>query len=168
MKAANNFKAIAISMLVAVGLAACDKPGPAETAGKKLDQTAENAGKKISEAADKVGDKMSEESAKAGVAMDNAGKKMDETVDKVGDKVAEESAKTGVAIDDAEITTKVKAAIFAEPGLKTLQISVDTVKGVVTLTGSVNSKESSAVAKSLAGAVAGVKEVKNLLVVKPA
>ncbi len=34
--------------------------------------------------------------------------------------------KASVAIDDAEITTKAKAAIFAEPGLKSLQISVDT------------------------------------------
>jgi len=54
--------------------------------------------------------------------------------------MAEQSEKAGVAIDDAEITTKVKAAIFAEPGLKTLQISVDTIKGVVTLSGSVDSQ----------------------------
>lgn len=160
MKVASKFTAVAISMLFAVGLAGCDKPGPAETAGKKLDQTAEDAGRKIGETAEKMSDK-------AGMAMDNAEKKMGETAEKMGDKMHEQSTKTGVAIDDTEITTKVKTAIFAEPGLKTLQISVDTVKGVVTLTGSVNSKESSSVARSLAGAVAGVKEVKNLLVVKP-
>ena len=71
-----------------------------------------------------------------------------------------------MTIDDAEITTKVKAAIFAEPGLKTLQISVDTIKGVVTLSGSVDSSPSRDRAKALAGAVAGVKEVKNQLVIK--
>jgi len=137
MKVSENFKLIGISMLLVAGLAACNKPGPAETAGKKIDQTAETAGNKIGEAADKVGEKMSAEGEKA-----------------------------GVAIDDAEITAKVKAAIFAEPGLKTLQISVDTVNGVVTLSGSVDSLPNSDRAKALAGAVAGVKEVENKLVLK--
>lgn len=139
MKATENLKLIGISLLLVAGLAACDspKPGPAETAGKKIDQTA-----------------------------DAAGKKMSETADKVGEKLGEQSAKTGVVIDDAEITTKVKAAIFAEPGLKTLQISVDTVKGVVTLTGSVDSQKSSDRAKALAGAVSGVKSVENKLASK--
>ncbi|HUX65119.1 BON domain-containing protein [Sulfuricella sp.] len=137
MKISENLKLVGISMLLAVGLAACDRPGPAETAGKKIDQTADQAGKKIGEAADKVGEKLGEQGVKA-----------------------------GVAIDDAEITAKVKAAIFAEPGLKTLQISVDTVKGVVTLSGSVDTQPSSDRAKALAGAVAGVNEVENRLVVK--
>ena len=137
MKILENFKLIGISMLFVVGLTACDKPGPAETAGKKIDQTADEAGKKIGEAADKVVEKLGEQGEKA-----------------------------GVAIDDAEITAKVKAAIFAEPDLKTLQISVDTVKGVVTLSGSVDSLLSSDRAKALAGAVTGVKQVENLLVLK--
>ena len=138
MKASGNFKLIGISMLLVVGLAACDKPGPAETAGKKIDQTADKAAQKMGDAADTVGEKMSAQSAKA-----------------------------GVAIEDTEITTKVKGAIFAEPGLKTLQISVDTVKGVVTLTGSVNSQANSDRAKALAAAVADVKRVENRLIVKP-
>lgn len=137
MKVIENFTLIGISMLFVAGLAACDKPGPAETAGKKIDQTASEASKKISETADKVGKKLEEQGEKA-----------------------------SVIIDDTEITTKVKAAIFAEPGLKTLQISVDTIKGVVTLSGSVDSLPSSDRAKALAGAVAGVKEVKNQLVIK--
>lgn len=138
MKLSGNVKLIGISLLLAVGLAACNKPGPAETAGKKLDESVDKAGQKIGDTAESVGDKMSAQSAKA-----------------------------GVAIDDAEITTKVKAAIFAEPGLKTLQISVDTVKGVVTLTGSVNSQANSDRAKALAAAVADVKMVENKLVIKP-
>lgn len=137
MKVAENLKLIGVTTLLIVGLAACDKPGPAETAGKNIDQ-----------AADKVGEKMGE------------------AADKVGDKLGAQSAKAGVAIDDTEITAKVKAAIFAEPGLKTLQISVDTVKGIVTISGSVDSLSNSNRAKSLAGAVAGVKEVENRLVVK--
>ncbi len=137
MKKSWDFKLIGISMLLVVGLAACDKPGPAETAGKKIDQTAETAGQKIGEAADTVGEKMDAQGEKA-----------------------------GVAIEDAEITAKIKAAIFAEPGLKTLQISVDTVKGVVTITGSVDSQANSDLAKTLAGAVDGVKDVENRLVLK--
>ena len=137
MKILENFKFIGISMLLVAGLAACNKPGPAETAGEKIDQAAEEAGKKMGEAADKVGEKLDSQSEKA-----------------------------AAAIDDTEITTKVKAAIFAEPGLKTLQISVNTVKGVVTLSGSVDSISSSDKAKAVASAIAGVKEVDNQLVIK--
>ena len=124
-------------MLLVAGIAACSKPGPAETAGKKIDQTAEEAGRKINEATDKV-----------------------------GEKLGEQGMKTGMAINDAEITAKVKAAIFAEPGLKTLQISVDTVKGVVTLSGSVDTRSIRNRTKELASAVAGVKNVENRLVAK--
>jgi hypothetical protein len=138
MKVSESLKLVGVSILFIVGLSACDKPGPAERAGKNIDQAADNAGKHIGYATDKV------------------------TV-----TMAEQSNKAGVVIDDAEITTKIKAAIFAEPGLKTLQISVDTVKGVVTLSGSVDSLSASDRAKALAGAVLGVNEVKNQLVIKP-
>jgi len=137
MKVAESFKLIGVSLLFVAGLAACDKPGPAETAGRNIDRSVDAAGEKIGEAGDKIAIKM-----------------------------AEQSEKAGVAIDDAEITTKVKAAIFAEPGLKTLQISVDTIKGVVTLSGSVDSQARSDMAKALAGAVSGVSQVKNQLVIK--
>ncbi len=168
MKNSDRFKLMAIATLAVVGLTACDKPGPAETAGKKIDQTAENAGRSIGETVDKLGDKLNAQGAKTGVAIDDAGKSIGATAGRVGDKIVEQSDKTGVAIDDTEITTKVKAAIFAEPGLRTLQISVDTVKGVVTLTGSVDSPANKDRSKALAGAVAGVKEVRNLLVSKAA
>lgn len=139
MKVSGNLRFAGISLLFAVALAACDKPGPgpAERAGEKIDQTVDKAGMKIGEA-----------------------------VDKVGEKLSAQSAKTSVAIDDTEITAKIKAAIFAEPGLKTLQISVDTVKGVVTLSGSVDSQANSDRAKALAGAVAGVNDVENRLMLK--
>ena len=138
MKILDRCKLLGIAALLVVGLGACDKnPGPAESAGKKIDQAAENAGNKMEEAADKVGEKLSVQ-----------------------------SAKTEAAIDDAEITTKVKSAIFSEPGLKTLQISVDTEKGVVTLSGTVDSQPGSDKAKSLAAGVSGVKEVINRLVIK--
>ena len=135
----SNLKLIAISLLLAAGLTACDKPGPAEKAGKTMDQTASDAKNKIGE-----------------------------TVDKAEKKMTEQSAKAGQAIDDSEITARVKAAVFGEPGLKTLQIHVDTVKGVVTLTGTVDSQANSDKTRTLAAAVADIKEVSNKLVIAPA
>jgi hyperosmotically inducible periplasmic protein len=73
---------------------------------------------------------------------------------------------TGEYVDDSAITTKVKAAILQDPTLKTLQISVKTYKGVVQLSGFVDSKEMVARAGEVAGQVSGVREVKNDLVVK--
>jgi hyperosmotically inducible protein len=142
MNGLENFKLLGISLLLAAslaaGLTACDQPGPAETAGKKLDDAANRTGEKIEDAVDKMGEKLHEKSDKAGVAM-----------------------------DDAEITTKVKSAIYSEPGLKTLRISVDTKKGVVTLTGSVDSQAGFDRTRALAESVGGVKEVINTLQVKP-
>ncbi|MDA8415246.1 MAG: BON domain-containing protein [Desulfobacteraceae bacterium] len=73
---------------------------------------------------------------------------------------------TGQYVDDSTITTKVKAAILGEPGLKTLQITVNTYKGVVQLSGFVDSAQNAKKAGELARSVAGVTEVKNDLVVK--
>ena len=73
---------------------------------------------------------------------------------------------TGQYIDDSVITTKVKAAIFDESTLKTFQISVKTFKGVVQLSGFVDSAQSVTKAGQIAGSVEGVTEVKNDLIVK--
>ena len=132
-----NINLVGIVMLFVIGLSACEKPGPAETAGKKIDQ-----------------------------AVDDAGKHIDASANKVADKIGEQTDKAGVAVDDAEITAKIKAAFFAESGLKTMQISVETIKGVVTLSGSVNTLSNSEIAQRMAGAVAGVSKVNNQLVLK--
>jgi osmotically-inducible protein OsmY len=76
------------------------------------------------------------------------------------------SSSTGQLVDDSVITTKVKAAILEEPALKSLQISVETYKGVVQLSGFVDSSQSLKKAGEVAGKVAGVVSVKNDLVVK--
>lgn len=72
----------------------------------------------------------------------------------------------GENLDDTVMTTKVKAAILAEPSLKTLQIDVITTKGSVRLSGAVDSAQSVTRAGQLAQGVTGVSEVKNDLVVK--
>lgn len=73
---------------------------------------------------------------------------------------------TGGYIDDSVITTKVKTAIFADPELKVLQINVETFKGVVQLSGFVDSQQAATRAAELAGTINGVAGVKNDLVVK--
>jgi osmotically-inducible protein OsmY len=73
---------------------------------------------------------------------------------------------TGAYIDDAAITAKVKQAILAEPGLHSLQISVETFKGTVQLSGFVDTLQSKTRAGDVAAGVAGVRSVRNDLVVK--
>ena len=73
---------------------------------------------------------------------------------------------TGEYIDDSTITTKVKAAIFNDPSLKVFQINVETFKGEVQLSGSVDSEQIVNKAGEVARGVGGVKSVKNDLIVK--
>ncbi|MDP1707888.1 MAG: BON domain-containing protein [Gammaproteobacteria bacterium] len=73
---------------------------------------------------------------------------------------------TGEYIDDTIITTKVKAAIFNEPSLKSAEINVETFKGVVQLSGFVHDKADINKAVEVARHVKGVKSVKNDLLHK--
>lgn len=63
------------------------------------------------------------------------------------------------ATDDAVVTTKVRAALMAEPALKSIEIHVDTKDGVVTLTGTSDSSASRDKAVVIARNVTGVKDV---------
>ncbi|MDR3412000.1 MAG: BON domain-containing protein [Formivibrio sp.] len=73
---------------------------------------------------------------------------------------------TGEYVDDSVITTKVKAAIFNDASLKVFQINVETFKGVVQLSGFVNSPAAVTKAAEVTRTVGGVKSVKNDLQVK--
>ncbi|PHQ25513.1 transporter [Marinobacter guineae] len=79
----------------------------------------------------------------------------------VGCASTESSSGTGEYIDDTVITTKVKAAIFNEPTLKSAEINVETYKGVVQLSGFVSSKADIQTAIRVARSVKGVKSVSN-------
>jgi hyperosmotically inducible periplasmic protein len=59
------------SCMIIVSFTACKKEGPAERAGKKVDETVEKAGEKIKESAEKAGDKIE----KAGEKVKEATKK---------------------------------------------------------------------------------------------
>lgn len=73
---------------------------------------------------------------------------------------------TGEYFDDTAITTKVKAAIFNEPSLKSSEINVETYKGTVQLSGFVSSRADINKAVELARGVKGVTSVKNDMRVK--
>src|SRR6056297_596654 len=73
---------------------------------------------------------------------------------------------TGEYVDNTVLTTKVKTAIFNDPMLKVLQINVESFKGVVQLSGFVDSKKAADRAVEIARSVTGVKSVKNDLVIK--
>lgn len=68
---------------------------------------------------------------------------------------------TGEYIDDSVITTKVKAAIFNDPVLKSAEINVETFKAVVQLSGFVSTDADIRKAIDLARKVKGVTSVKN-------
>jgi BON domain len=68
---------------------------------------------------------------------------------------------TGEYFDDTAITTKVKAAIFNEPSLKSSEINVETFKGTVQLSGFVSSRTDINKAVELARGVKGVTSVRN-------
>jgi hyperosmotically inducible protein len=92
--------------------------------------------------------------------------KADRATDKVETTVSNAANKTASASEDAAITAKVKAAILAEPGLKSLQINVDTNDKKVTLTGNVDNADLKERAKQIASSTSGVKEVVDQLNVK--
>ena len=101
--------------------------------------------------------------APAGTTM---GQKLDSTADKIASKTDSATANAAAAIDDATITTKVKAAVLAEPGLQSLKIDVDTKDAVVTLAGTVDSPALKERATKIAQNVGGVRSVVDNLVVK--
>lgn len=73
---------------------------------------------------------------------------------------------TGEYVDDSVITTKVKAAIFNEPGLNSSEVKVQTFKGVVQLSGFVTSRDDMKDAVRVAMAVGGVKAVSDQMQLK--
>src|SRR5476651_1242773 len=72
----------------------------------------------------------------------------------------------GEVVDDGVITTKVKAALVAEPATKARNITVVTREGIVQLSGFVDSAAEKATASEVAQGVRGVKEVRNDLQIK--
>ena len=76
------------------------------------------------------------------------------------------SQSTGEYIDDATISNTVRAQLIGDAELNIFQIDVTTYKGVVQLSGFVDSATAKERAGRVAAGVQGVKEVRNNLIVK--
>jgi osmotically-inducible protein OsmY len=135
MELEHSFKAVFASMMIVSGLVACDKSGPAESAGKKIDEATENVSSAISN-----------------------------TVEKADQSVMRKSDSAGQEIDDGAITAKVKMALLNDSTIKSMKITVTTERGEVTLTGSAENQDKMDKAVMLAKAVPGVQSVNNKLV----
>lgn len=69
-------------------------------------------------------------------------------------------------VDDSILTTKIKAAMLANPGVKATEVSVETNSGEVTLSGAVSNQPEIEQAQQIANNVVGVKTVVNKLTLK--
>ena len=74
--------------------------------------------------------------------------------------------KTNHVVDDAVITTKVKNALLADDDIKSFEIKVETLKGIVQLSGFVDNSDQKLTAMLDAGSIKGVHDVANNLIVR--
>ena len=79
---------------------------------------------------------------------------------------AEEHRTAGTVLDDTTVTAKVKAALIADPVTKAHQISVDTFKGEVKLSGFVDSVAAKRRAVEIADDIEGSMSVDDSLDVR--
>ncbi|MBP58380.1 MULTISPECIES: BON domain-containing protein [Idiomarina] len=89
---------------------------------------------------------------------------MQETEEKAKEakSYTEQKAKdAGEYVDDAVITTKVKAVIFEDDNLSSMDINVETNNGIVQLSGFVDNEADIDTAENLAATVKGVKDIEN-------
>jgi len=135
----------------------------AATAGDKVKAAAATVAEKTKEVAHSAVEKTKEAGSTVAQKTDNA---MDRAGDQTADKTRNAAGKTRVAASDTAITTKVKAGLVKEPNLDSLGIHVETEKGVVMLSGFVNSKEQADKAVKVAKGVDGVASVKSAIKVK--
>jgi hyperosmotically inducible periplasmic protein len=100
---------------------------------------------------------------------DSAGvdaKRAREVATKVGEETAAAASQAKAALDDGALTAKIKSKMALDDSVKALDIDVDTVKGVVTVSGAVRSQAERQRALQLAKETNGVREVVDRLVVK--
>jgi osmotically-inducible protein OsmY len=84
-----------------------------------------------------------------------------------GCAVARDQESVGEYVDDATLTTRVKGKFAADPTVSAMSISVETLKGVVQLSGFAKSSDERAMAEKLARNTSGVKGVRNDIAVRP-
>lgn len=167
-----------VATLAALALAAgCDRD-EARSAGQKLDHAIDRTQQKLAEAGQKIQPKVEEAADKTQQKLAEAGEKTQQALSSAAEKIkettisvtpgAQTADNTGKVMSDAAITASIKTDYLKDPDLSVFKIDVDTKNGVVTLNGLANDEESRQRAEKLAGAVKGVREVRNFLVIKRA
>lgn len=83
-----------------------------------------------------------------------------------GCAVVRDQQTVGSYVDDATLTTQVKAKFAEDPTVSAMAIGVETLKGVVQLSGFAKTADEKARAESLARGVTGVVSVRNNIIVR--
>jgi len=142
----------------------------AQAAVDKTKEAASTVAQKTENAVDRAGDATRDTTASAARktdnALDRAGDNTRDTAATGADKTRDAAANTRLTASDTAITTKVKAGLLKEPKLESLGIHVETEKGVVMLSGFVNSKDEADKAMKVAKGVDGVTKVESAIKVK--
>ena len=89
------------------------------------------------------------------------------TVSTTGCAVARDQQTVGAYIDDTGITTAVKARLADDPKTSAIAINVETLNGVVQLSGFAKSQAEKDRAEQIAGSIRNVSSVKNNIIVRP-
>lgn len=84
----------------------------------------------------------------------------------VGCAVTRDQSTVGEFVDDTTITTRVKAKFAEDPTVSMMSINVETLKGMVQLSGFAKSTAERSRAGEIARATPGVTSVKNDIVVR--
>jgi hyperosmotically inducible periplasmic protein len=174
---------------------ASNEPQNPQTMGQKLDAAIDRTQQKIAAAGDKASQQLSQAGDKTMEKLSQAGQKTEAALSTAGEKIAEKTneavsavkSSTGTTevtagttepaaaqpaqtsrVNDAAITASIKTDFLKDPDLSVLKIDVDTRAGVVTLNGLAGNEPARQRAEKMAGAVKGVREVRNFLVVKRA
>lgn len=88
------------------------------------------------------------------------------TVYMTGCAVVRDQQTVGSYIDDATITTQVKARFAEDPTVSAMAIKVETLKGVVQLSGFAKNAAERDMAQRIAAGVKGVTRVDNAIIIK--
>ncbi|SJM89301.1 BON domain-containing protein [Crenothrix polyspora] len=134
----------------------------AEQAKDTIDQSTDNSKEMLEKSEDNVDNVSEQAEEKVEQIKDDAEKKLDDI--KAATPVVKPEV-TGENLDDSMITLKVKTAIMGEALLNASHINVDTVNGVVKLSGTVDSEKNIVIATKAANSQKGVSAVQSDLTV---
>ena len=154
---------IAIATTLALGLAACDRPGTKTSSAPVSGSTTSVTTTTTTMPANPA--QTADTTTPSTPATSTAATTVPSSTDTSASTAATGSGSTN-AVADTLVTGKVKTAITTDNGMKDSDISVKTENGVVTLTGNVKSPEQVTLAAALAQRQEGVSRVENQVTVK--